>query len=165
MPHYPQHHPHHPPHHMHKAGEKLVGFPNEILNLMFPEADEAEWALENIINEGPPHKQIRSALLMKSVANLLQSVSKVTGQQPEFVPGHEIQADDHHDFEEYSYSIQLPEEILTAVKDRRAVLREVGMGAPHDVLRDVILLTAMQWMQAQLSKIQNTNNDEKKSTQ
>lgn len=160
------HHLHHrQPYHTHKAGEKLIGFPNEILNLLFPETDEAEWAMENIINEGPPHKQIRSALLMKGVAELLQAVSRVTGQQPEFVKGHEIEADDHHEFEEYSYSLHLPEEFLAAVKDRKAVLREIGMGAPHDVLRDMVLLTAMHWIQNQLSNLQNNNHDEKKSSQ
>jgi len=46
------HHPHYSPNHLHKVGEKMVGFPNEIINRLFPDADGAEWAMENIINEG-----------------------------------------------------------------------------------------------------------------
>ena len=160
-------HPHHHhPHQEDRAGENWVGFPDEILNKFFPEADDAEWAIENIINEGPMHKQVRNALLMKEVANLLSAVAKLTRQQPEFISGIEVEQEKHHHHhDEYVYPIQLPEEILNAVNDRKKVLLEVGAGPHEDVLRDSVLLIAMHWIQTQLGKFQNSNNDEKKSTE
>jgi hypothetical protein len=63
------------PHHK-SEGVKLVGSPAALIDLLIRDADLNRWATEHIVNEGPKHKQVLTALLLKRLYALVQSIEK-----------------------------------------------------------------------------------------
>lgn len=61
-----------PKHHIKKAHQKgvgvnLIGKPDELIKLIVDKPEEKEWAINQVTNEGPEHKQALKALLLKSL--------------------------------------------------------------------------------------------------
>ena len=63
---------HHQKHHKEGEGVKLTGTPAELIELMIPGNTEREWAIDQIDNEGPTHKQIFSALLLNRLFRMIK---------------------------------------------------------------------------------------------
>jgi hypothetical protein len=61
------------------VGVELIGRPDELINLLVRDPDEKTWALDLVINEGPDHKQVHSALLLRRLFKLVKSIEKSTG--------------------------------------------------------------------------------------
>jgi hypothetical protein len=163
MRHHPHHHPHHhhhPPHHHHKIGEETVGKPDDTLKIFLTAPDEFNWMLKKIINEGPPPKQIRNAILLKQMSALVKAVFVLTGKIPQPLAGAEIESDEP-EHEDYTYPVQLPDAILTGIKDPQDILGWIAEGPPHDVLRDILLMSAIEWMKLAIGQSKNMNDNEK----
>jgi len=83
----PKHHP--KPHHK-GEGVKLAGSPEELISLLIADASEREWANDQIANEGPRHKQVLSALLLKRLYKLVQATEKSTGTYFQLQKGYQF---------------------------------------------------------------------------
>jgi len=63
------------PHHK-SEGVKLVGSPAALIDLLIRDADLNKWATKHIVNEGPKHKQVLTALLLTRLYTLVQAIEK-----------------------------------------------------------------------------------------
>ncbi|MES2388118.1 MAG: hypothetical protein V4543_08955 [Bacteroidota bacterium] len=127
------------------AGDFAAVKPHVILKNVFREPEEADWVLRNIMFEGPPHKQLRTSLLIKEAGQLLDLVSELTGNKPDYIKGIPVFADMHHTPQSgFLYPLELPVEVLNGIHVSAPALNELGMGAPHDVLRDLLLLAVLR---------------------
>jgi|GEM_PF-3679828 len=148
--HHPHHHhtPHHAHRHMHhsrrRLGEVMVGKPDDTLAAFLADPSEYQWMLSRVINEGPPSKQVRNAMILKQLTELVKIVSAVTGRIPSPIQGIEIQSDDHES-DDYTYPLELPEAILAGSRDRDEVVSLIEEGPAHDVLRDVLMMSVINW--------------------
>ena len=138
----------------------MVGKPDDTLKSFLTAPEEFNWTLKKIINEGPPPKQIRNAILLKELSELVKTISLLTGKIPEPLAGAEIVSDEP-EHEDYTYPVQLPYAILTGIKDPEDLLEWIAEGPPHDVLRDILLLSTIGWMKLALGQSEKTNDHEK----
>ena len=159
--HHEHHHPHHHPHHHHRRlGEELIGKPDDTLKNFLTDPAEFGWVIKKIINEGPPPKQIRNAILIKVLSELVKTVTVATGKTPEPVTGIEVESDDPEN-DDYTYPVQLSNEILAGIKDTDDLLEYIEEGPPHDVLRDILMMAAIKWMNEALNGNGKINSNEK----
>ncbi len=77
------------PHHK-SEGVKLVGSPAALINLLIKDAGLNQWATEHIVNEGPKHKQVLTALLLKRLYVLVQSIEKNTDTEFVLQDGYDL---------------------------------------------------------------------------
>jgi hypothetical protein len=77
------------PHHK-SEGVKLVGSPAALIDLLIKDEDLNKWATEHIVNEGPKHKQVLTALLLKRLYALVQSIEKSTNTVFVLQEGYEL---------------------------------------------------------------------------
>ncbi len=57
-------------------GVKLVGSPKQLVNLMIKANENRKWVINELVNEGPKHKQVLNALLLKRLYKLVQTIEK-----------------------------------------------------------------------------------------
>lgn len=159
--HHHHHHPHHPPHHHHrKMGETLIGKPDDTLKNFLTDPEEFGWVIKKIINEGPPPKQIRNAILLKELSELVKVVSASTGRIPEPAEGIEIESYEPED-EDYTYPVRLSEEVIAGIRDTDELLEWIEEGPAHDVLRDILMVAAIKWMKEVINNNAKSNGHEK----
>ena len=60
-------------------GVKLVGSPAAMINLMITGEEERKWVTDQLVNEGPLHKQVLSALLINRLIVLVRTLEKWSG--------------------------------------------------------------------------------------
>jgi hypothetical protein len=124
------------------AGLKLIGSPDEIIDILIDAPEENKWALNQIINEGPEHKQVHSALLLKRMYKLVQSVEKISGNSFSSQKGNEVIS------EEYEHGKAIPVQIPFSVvsRDRAGEVLKVLSHAPeHELITFAALSQAIEW--------------------
>lgn len=134
----PKHHEKKP--HDQGVGLELVGNANELIDKLIGDTGEKEWALNEVNNEGPAHKQVYSALLLSRMYKLVQSVEKLTGVEFVVQEGVEIISVK----ENIIIPVQLPE---TAVEKEQldAVTEAVSHSPSHELVAFTTLLQAIEW--------------------
>ena len=153
MRHHHPHHPHqhdlpHPHRHTHpnrrRMGESIVGKPDNTLATFLADPTEFQWVLSKVINEGPPSKQVRNAMILSQLSELVRMISSATGKVPTPVSGIEIESDDPES-EDYTFPVQLPETLFSGMRNTDEVLAMVEEGPAHDVLRDILIMAVLNW--------------------
>ena len=125
-------------------GESLVGKPDNTLASFLAEPTEFQWVLSKVINEGPPSKQVRNAMILNQLSELVKVISAVTGMMPAPISGIEVESDDPES-EDYTYPVQIPEALFSGMRNQDEVLAMIEEGPAHDVLRDILLMTVINW--------------------
>lgn len=136
----PKHHEKKP----HKKGVslQLISKPDKLINLLIKEPEQKEWAIGQVINEGPEHKQVYSALLLNRMFKLVQSIEKSTGISFAAQKGHEIISEKHED--ELIIPVQLP---ATSVSKEQTeeVVKVLSHAPEHEIIAFTALLQAIEW--------------------
>jgi len=136
----PKHHEKKP--HKKGVGVELIGKPDELINLLVKDLKEKDWALDQVINEGPDHKQVYSALLLKRVYKLVRSIERSTGIPFEAQKGNTIVVSrpDHEETIPFALPLtnghRAQEEEIT-----KALSRSPG----HELVAFGALLQAIEW--------------------
>jgi len=79
------------PNKAHKGeGVKLVGSPEKMIGLLVSGNKEKEWATDMVINHGSKHKQVLTAMLLKRLYKLVQTIEKNTGAKFVMQEGYEF---------------------------------------------------------------------------
>jgi hypothetical protein len=125
-------------------GENIVGKPDNTLASFLADPTEFQWVLSRVINEGPPSKQVRNAMILNGLSELVKLISSVTGKMPTPVAGIEIESDDPES-EDYTYPVQLPEGLFSGMRNIDEVVSMIEEGPAHDVLRDILLMAVINW--------------------
>jgi hypothetical protein len=124
------------------VGVELIGSPDELINLLVRDSEERTWALDQVINEGPDHKQVYSALLLKRLFKLVKSIEKSTGIPFEPQKGNAIVA--HRPEHEETIPISLP--LTNGHRAQEEEITNVLSHSPgHELVAFGALLQAIEW--------------------
>ena len=135
----PKHHP--KPHHK-GEGIKLAASPEELISLLIADAAERAWANNQIANEGPRHKQVLSALLLKRLYKLVQVTEKSTGTAFELQKGYEIVKEKEEEVVTLPVSIPIN---LGAGADKEMIAEAVTHAPEHESLAYIMALQVIEW--------------------
>ena len=137
------------PHHK-SEGVTLAGSPAALIDLLIKDADLNLWATEHIVNEGPKHKQVLNALLLKRLYKLVQIMEKKSGTDFSLLKGHDL-----INKEKKALPIQMPI-ILSAGLDKKKVAKAISHAPEHEVLAYAMCIQVIEWV------IKNTEKEEHK---
>jgi hypothetical protein len=123
-------------------GVKLVGSPSEMINLMIEDNKERVWATTQIEHEGPKHKQIMSALMLKRLYKLIRNIERASGTKFEPAPGYEL--------------IKTKDEVETLIPltlvvdlgsdaDKQKVAECISIAPEHESLAFAMYMQAIEW--------------------
>ncbi len=131
-------------------GVALAGNPAALIDLLIRNPDLNKWATEHIVNEGPRHKQVLTALLLNRLYALLQAVEKTTDTKFVLQEGYDltIERGGKEDLLPVSFPIHLE---LGMHADR--VVEAVEKAPEQEVLAYAMGLQVIEWaIKATLSK-------------
>jgi hypothetical protein len=124
------------------VGVELIGKPDELINLLVKDPEEKTWALNQVINEGPDHKQVYSALLLKRLFKLVKSIEKSTGTPFEAQNGNTIVA--HRPEHEETIPVALA--LSNGYRAQEVEITNVLSHSPgHELVAFGALLQAIEW--------------------
>lgn len=129
-------------HHEKNAGAEILGTPNELINLLVADKEENEWAVAQVINEGPAHKQLYSALLLKRMYKLVDTISKNAGEKFSAQKGYDTLSKKHE--HELTVPVQLPASAVGKVNSE-AILELASHAPEHELVAFNTLLQAIEW--------------------
>jgi len=133
---------HHQKHHHEGDGVKLIGTPIELIDLVIPGDNERKWAIEQIDNEGPKHKQVFSALLLNRLFRLVRTIEKNTGTQFELQNGYELFKES--DKNETALPIELPINLGTDLA-KKEIADAISHAPEHELLVYATCLQVVEW--------------------
>ena len=120
-------------------GVKLVGSPKELINLMLKETREKKWVTDELLNEGPKHKQVLNALLLKRLYKLVQTIEKNSKVEFAIQKGHDLVSEDKK-----VLPIQMPI-ILRRGLDNKKVAKAISHAPEHEVLAYAMCIQVIEW--------------------
>ena len=129
------------PHHK-SEGVKLVGSPTALINLLIKDADLNQWATEHIVNEGPKHKQVLTALFLKRLYVLVQSIEKSTATPFALQHGHELTKEKGGKGDVLPISLPIH---LGLGMNEDIVAEAVSKAPEHEVLAYAMGLQVIEW--------------------
>lgn len=132
----PKHHE--KPHHK-GEGVKLAGSPEELINLLITDATERKWATDQITNEGPKHKQVLTALLLKRLYKLVQTIEKKSGTSFELQQGYDLVKD-----EERTLPVTMPINLGASV-DKEKIAEAIAHAPEHESLAYAMCIQVIEW--------------------
>lgn len=135
----PKHHD--KPHHQ-GEGVKLAGNPEDLINMMIKDATENKWATNEIANQGPKHKQVLSALLLRRLYKLVQTIEKSTGTEFTLQNGFNIDIEREH--EEKALPLQLPINVGPAL-DKEKIVEAISHAPAHELLAYAMCIQVTEW--------------------
>ena len=124
-------------------GVKLVGSPEDLVNLMIVDKDKRREALEQLINEGPKHKQVLSALLLTRLYKLIKSIEKSSGTKFEVQKGNDFKMVNKEE-KEYILPLNFPISI-SDMKDMKKVAEAISHAPEHEALAYALCLQGIEW--------------------
>ncbi len=123
-------------------GVKLVGSPEDLINLLITDAKEKKWATDQVINEGPKHKQVLSALLLKRLYKLVQTVEKSSGTKFEVQKGAELIM--QKDEAKKVLPVTLPINLGAGI-DTKKIAEVVSHAPEHEAVVYAMCLQVIDW--------------------
>ena len=127
--------------HNHKSGGvKLVGSPEELIDLLITGPSEKKWASDQIVNEGPIHKQVMNALLFMRLYKLVKTIEKSTGTPFELQNGLEL----INDKDETVLPVLLPVN-LSQEMDKEEIANVVSHAPEHEALAFTMCIQVIEW--------------------
>lgn len=127
--------------HVKGKGAELVGKPDGIINKIISGKEERNFALDEIVNEGPAHKQVLSALLLNELNKLVQVIEKNSGSSFKLQRGTTVVIEKHE--EETELPVALPVNGNKATKD--AIAETVSHAPMHEAILFALSLQAIEW--------------------
>jgi len=121
-------------------GVKLAGNPEELINLLIADKSERKWALDQIVNEGPVHKQVLSALLLMRLYKLVKTIEKSTGTTFQLQNGLEL----INDKDEKVLPVLLPIN-LSQEMNKEEIANTISHAPEHEALAYAMSIQVIEW--------------------
>ncbi len=128
-------------------GIKLVGNPNDLVDLMIADPADRKWAMEQIVDEGPKHKQVMNALLFMRLDKLVKTVEKSTGATFELQNGLEL----INDRNQTVIPAELPVNVAIG-KSREEIANAISHAPEHEALSIAMCLQVIEWAISTISE-------------
>lgn len=113
-----------------------------LIDLLIKDKDLNQWATEHIVNEGPKHKQVLTALLLKRLYVLVQSIEKSTDTEFVLQAGHELTNEKGGKGDVLPVSLPIH---LGPGLDVKKVAEAVSKAPEHEVLAYAMGLQVIEW--------------------
>ncbi len=125
----------------------LIGSPETLLSLMVKKKADRDWAMTELQQGGPRHKQVYSALLLHRMHALVNAVEKQTSASFSVQKGTYLTS--HKDEVEVPLPLALP----SLNKGYQQEIAEALSPAPaHEIIAFNALLQAIEWSLAALAE-------------
>ena len=114
---------------------------DNMLTLFIKKKEDKEWAHDEIVNGGPLHKQVLSALLLSKAYELIKKTEQRTGEK--FKPVKQTAVINNKYEEEYRMPVDviLPEE----GEDNENIAGFIAKAPDHESLVYLMALQAIEW--------------------
>lgn len=122
---------------------KLVGTPTELINLLITDVNEKKWVTGQLENEGPKHKQVLSALLLKRLYKMVQALEKKNGIEFVMQDGYELIIE--KDKETKVIPVPVPINLARGL-DKQKVIEAISHAPEHEVLAYAMSLQVIEWV-------------------
>jgi hypothetical protein len=133
---------HHEKEHPEGKGVNLIGDSEELITMLFDNPEERTWAVEEMANGGPGHKQVLNALLLQRLSKLLKEIERSTGTSFDLQDGREVSIEKNGD--KILIPIKMP--MNTGVNVNNDDIAAAIVNAPaHEVLLYAICLQVIEW--------------------
>ena len=132
-----------PKHHKQGVGTELMGAPDELIKLIIKEPSDQKWVIKEISNEGPPHKQALTALLLKRLYKLVKTMEKSSGSVFVLQKGSTVNTFTHEEAE-----VVMPVDIpvnLRGKVNKEEVIDTVSHAPLHELLAYTMCLQVIEW--------------------
>ncbi len=123
-------------------GVKLVGSPQELINLMITDVTKKKSATDQIINEGPKHKQVLSALLLKRLNKLVQTIEHSSNTKFTLQKGSELTLEKEN--KKTILPIAFPLNIDSGL-DEKKVVEAISYAPEHEALVYAMSIQVIEW--------------------
>ena len=120
-------------------GVKLVGSPEKIIDLLVFGNKEKQWAMDILINHGSKHKQVLTALLLKRLYKLVQTIEKSTGTKFTMQEGYEFSIE-----KDKVFPILIPINLGTGI-DTEKIMKTISSTPEHEALVSAIYMQVVEW--------------------
>ena len=121
-------------------GLKLVGSPADLVDLMIAGTEQRKWAMEQIVDEGPKHKQVMNALLFMRLDKLVKTIEKSTVTKFELQNGLEL----INDRQQTVIPVELPVNVGLG-NSREEIANAISHAPEHEALTIAMCLQAIEW--------------------
>jgi hypothetical protein len=118
-----------------------VGSPEELINLMVKDVKEKKWAMDQLVNEGPRHKQVLSALLIQRLFKLVQTIEKNSGAK--FVLQKGVALVKINDEGKKVLPVTLP---INSDGDKKQIAEAVSHAPEHETLVYNMCIQVIDWV-------------------
>lgn len=125
------------------VGAKLIGNPSKFIEKIIADRKSSKWVTDQLVNEGPPHKQLMNALLLKHLAAFVTSVEKSTGTDFNLKKGRKL-VSHHHEHTTHLPLDLVPEAFKPFAKNKKAFEKMTG-GPEHELVLYTMLLQVLDW--------------------
>ena len=132
-----------PKQHKKGLGTDLIGSPDELVKLMIKDPADQKWVLKEISNEGPPHKQVLTALLLKRLYKLVRTIEKSSGTVFSLQKGNMVQSETH-DEEAVVMPVDIPVNLGNKA-EKDDVVEAVSAAPLHELLAYTLCLQVVEW--------------------
>ena len=162
-----KHSGHRRPHHFHNLGDNFIDMKEaeSVLLKVFPDENDLQWLLREALNDGPPHRQMRNALILKQLVHLIKLLPVSPDTKMISIEGRSPKG------QRFDYSVGIPENAVEdySAVEKKEVLSWVGEGPYHDVAMDLLLmhvLTALKIaadsLKSPMGKVKSNENGKSK---
>ena len=123
-------------------GVKLVGSPEKIIDLLILSDIERERVTDQLINHGSKHKQVLTALLLKRLLKLVQTIEKGSGLEFEMQEGYELTIEKND--KEKVLPVIIPVN-LGSGEEEENVVDAISHAPEHEALVYAIYMQVVEW--------------------
>jgi len=120
-------------------GVKLVGSPEKIIDILITGNKEKEWAADLLINHGSKHKQVLTAMLLKRLYKLVETIEKNTGAKFVMQEGYEFSTE-----KDEVLPILMPINLGTGI-DAEKIMKAISHTPEHEALAYAIYMQVVEW--------------------
>ncbi len=122
-----------------REGTKLVGGPEKIIDLLISGNKEKAWATDLLVNHGSRHKQVLTAMLLKRLYKLVQTIEKSTGAKFAMQEGYEFSIEKHE-----VLPVLMPVNFGSGV-DAEEIMKAIADTPEHEALAYAIYMQVVEW--------------------
>ncbi len=123
-------------------GVALVGNPDELIKLLISDVATQEHIHDQIINEGPEHKQVLSALLLRRLFKLVKALGKCCDAKFVLQQGSNIVVEKHDVLTEIP--VPMPLNVGSKVS-KNDIIKSIANAPEHEALLFAMSMQAIEW--------------------
>ena len=128
------------PNKAHKGeGVKLIGSSEKMIGLLVSGNKEKEWATDMVINHGSKHKQVLTAMLLKRLYKLVQTIEKNTGAKFVMQEGYEFSIG-----KDEVLPVLMPINLGAGI-DAEKIMKAISHTPEHEALAYSIYMQVVEW--------------------